>query len=186
MVDRRSDISSRQGSSGWHIALERASSDAKGDKVYLGDIEAVGGLVRVFVSGICERYGEVGSGAMSRDEAADADAAACRRLADIFSGKPVEGYVTVGEAWNGAGLAKHIRLMLDGYLVDEAQTDDHAAIEQAFGVLTHQVYQAIVKFEDDGDEDDLRLSLEALADDWSHMMLGIVPTDPVEDSLDDA
>jgi hypothetical protein len=176
MTDPRSDITSKQGSSGWHIALDRAVRDRAGQVAYLGDLPTVSSMVRLFIAGVTDRYSEVAEGNLFPAQAAEADREACNVMALAFTGQS-PGYQPAGP-WNtDGGLANHVRAVLKDYLAAEALTDDTAAVAQTFAVLAHQVYGVIGKLAEDGDEDDARLSLEALAEDWTHLMLGITPVE---------
>lgn len=136
MADK-SDISSKPGSSGWHIALERATAEGH----YLGDPKVVDGLVRHFFSGVVTRYGHVADGDLDGVTAAAQDRAECERLGRIFAGHD-QDYVAVGD-WNGAGLADALRADMDDRMSGEAELDDLAAITEAFAVMVHAVYDVL-------------------------------------------
>ena len=70
-MTKQSDISSKPGSSGWHIALEHAAVEGG----YLGDPKVVETLVRQFFGGVVTRYGHVVDGEMQPADASATDLA---------------------------------------------------------------------------------------------------------------
>lgn len=173
MTDPRSDITSKLGTSGWHIALERAST---GERPYLGDIETVGQVVRAFVGGILDRYAEVADGTRVSIYAAVADRAECLRLGKAFAGND-PGWQTVG-AWNGQPAADFARSVMPDYLPEGGTPEETLA--QVFAVLAHRVYEVIAAFADDADEDTARTSLDGAAEDWTRLLLGLPSQDAEE------
>jgi hypothetical protein len=136
MADK-SDISSKPGSSGWHIALERTTADGH----YLGDPAVVESIVRHFIAGVVTRYGHVSDGDMAGADAAAADRAECERLGRVFAGQD-DDYVAVGD-WNGAGLADALRADMDERMSGDAELDDLAAITEGLAVIAHAVYDVL-------------------------------------------
>lgn len=136
MADK-SDISSKPGSSGWHLALERATAEGR----YLGDPRVVETLVRHFFAGILTRYSHVADGSMAASDASAADRADCERMGRIFAGLDPD-FTSVGD-WNGAGLADAFRVDMDERLSGEAELDDLAAITEGFAVMVHTVYDVL-------------------------------------------
>lgn len=181
MTDPRSDITSKLGTSGWHIALERASGDAASTP-YLGDVETVGQVVRAFIAGICDRYAEVATGTSLAPIAAEADRAECLRLGKVFAGND-PAWQTVG-AWNGKPLADFARSVMPDHLPELADPEDTLA--QVFAVLAHRVYEVIAAFADDADEDTARTSLDGAAEDWTRLLLGLPSQDAEEPDAPEA
>ncbi len=175
MTDSRSDISSKLGTSGWHIALERASGDTA-KTPYLGDLETVGQIVRAFIAGICDRYAQVAMNTSLSSIAAAADRAECVRLGKAFSGSD-PAFQVMG-AWNGQPLADFTRTVMPDHLPDHDDSEDTLA--QVFAVLAHRVYEVISTFSEDADEDTAHTSLDGAADDWTRLLLGLPAQDAGE------
>jgi hypothetical protein len=161
----KSDIASKVGSSGWHIAVDKSS----GSKPYLGDQDVVLGLVSSLAEGVAERYSQVMSGDIDAGTAASRDRAECDRLAGIFLGEN-DGFETVGN-WNtGGALPAFLREHLD-HLID-IKEGDHNVVAQTFALVVHAAYQVIQH----GDEFGAHLS-ELIAD-IAKLLLGM----PVEEA----
>lgn len=166
MTDPRSDITSKLGTSGWHIALERATAD----KPYLGDVETVGQIVRAFIGGICDRYAEVCDGISVGPLAAQADRAECERLGKVFAGED-PAYQVLGP-WNGQACADFaVATMPDHVPAGGAPAETMAHV---FAVLALHVYQVLT---DDADEEMARDRLNGAAEDWTHLLLGLPAVD---------
>jgi hypothetical protein len=169
MTDPKSDITSKPGSSGWHLALERASSG----KPYLGDPAVVGALIRGLVAGVLNRYAEVTEGRLDPLQASASDRAECERLGRVFAGLD-DHYSAVG-SWNGKGLADAVRREMAGMLADDADSDDVAAITQSVAVVVHRVYEALRRMpvsESPTEED--KAALQSIVDYASRLMAGVL------------
>lgn len=168
MTDPKSDITSKPGSSGWHVALERATTE----RPYLGDPAVVGSLIRGFVAGILNRYAEVVDGRLDPRQAASSDRAECERLGRVFAGLD-DHYSPVGD-WNGKGLADALRAEMTGMLAEDAETDDLAAITQGFAVVTHRVYDALrtMPASEHPSEND-KAAMQAVVDYATRLMAGV-------------
>ena len=118
------------------LASLKAANDGR---PYLGDGVAVEKLLREFVAGLLERYDEVGHGVLTPEDAANSDRAECLRLGQIFTGQD-QAYAPV-QGWTNEGLAGHLRYRMQQHLTEEP--DDAKLVAQAFGVLAHQVYDAL-------------------------------------------
>ena len=171
MTDRRSDTSSKPGSSGWHLALERASADD--GKPYLGDLETVGQIVRAFVGGICDGYAEVASGTRVAAEASAANRAECVRLGRVFAGED-DGYTTVG-AWNGQPAVDFARSVMPDHLPEGGTPAETMA--QVMAVLCLRVYEVLGMFAEDDDEESARDALDGACEDWTRLLLGLPAQD---------
>lgn len=147
----KSDTTSKPGSSGWHLALARASDPPVGGG-YLGDIKVVDALIREFVVGICERFAAVAGGTQTLAQVRQADQQAAYKLACIMRGIDMR-YRTVG-AWNrdGGGLAKALRWEFDIRLGAQAQHSDADAVFQALGLLVFDTYTELAKAAQAGDD----------------------------------
>lgn len=168
MNDPKSDITSKPGSSGWHVALERATTD----KPYLGDPVVVGQLVRAFVAGILNRYAEVVDGRLDRRQAAASDRAECERLGRVFAGLD-DHYSPVGH-WSGPGLAAALRREMAGMLAEDADTDDLSAITQGMAVVAHRVYDALRALPvTEHPTEDGKAAMQAIVDYASGLMAGV-------------
>lgn len=169
MNNDHSDISSKPGSSGWHLALERATAEGH----YLGDPKVVDGIVRHFFSGVVSRYGHVADGDLSPQDASAQDRAECERLGRIFAGADPD-YVAVGD-WNGSGLADSFRADMDDRLSGDAELDDLAAITEAFAVMVHAVYDVLRSMPVGNGEVDpgTRTKLEAIVGYAVKMLCGV-------------
>jgi hypothetical protein len=179
MTDPRSDITSKLGTSGWHLSLERASADGE---PYLGDFETVVGIVRAFVAGICDRYAEVCDGTRLAMDAAAADRAECLRLGTAFAGQD-PAYRTVG-VWNGQPAADFARATMPDYLPDGGTPAE--VLGQAMAVLAHRVYEVLSAYAENADDETARMSLDGAADDWTRLLMGLPPSgesepDPPQD-----
>lgn len=181
MTDSRSDISSKLGTSGWHIALERASGDAA-KTPYLGDMETVGQIVRAFVGGILDRYAEVADGMRVSSDAAAADRAECLRLGNAFAGND-PSWQTVG-AWNGQPAADFARSVMPDYLPEGGTPEETLA--QVFAVLAHRVYEVLTMYAEDADEESAKMCLEGACEDWTYLLLGLPAQDGVEPDAPEA
>lgn len=166
----KSDTSSKVGSSGWHIALGKASAGTD-DKPYLGDVLTVDGLVRSFVKDICDRYGEVADGGMFSQDAAGEDKEACERLGRIFAGED-PNFVTVGD-WNGPGVAAFCRAAMPDYLPEGGTPAE--TMTQVFAVLAHETYDVLRDLNEDGVDEVAGEALNGRIEDWTRMLLGIPP-----------
>lgn len=166
----KSDTTSKFGSSGWHIALGKASS-ATGEKPYLGDPATVDSLVRSFVKDICDRYAEVCEGGMFAQDASTEDKEACERLGRIFAGEDPT-FVTVG-AWNGEGVAEFCKKAMPDYL-PEGGTQPQT-MTQVMAVLAHEVYDILRDADEDGDAELAGQAINGRIEDWTRMLLGLPP-----------
>lgn len=166
----KSDTTSKVGSSGWHIALGKASASTEANP-YLGDPLTVDGIVRSFVKDICDRYSEVADGGMFSQDAAELDKADCERLGRIFAGED-RSYTSVGE-WNGEGVAGFCRKAMPEYLPDGGTPAETMA--QVMAVLAREVYGIIGDVNDDGDAELAGLALNGRIEDWTRMLLGLPP-----------
>jgi len=171
MADKRSDTESKVGSSGWHIALERASKD--GGSHYLGDVAVVDGLLRAFAFDIIDRQAAVAAGALPQGEAVRDDTARAKELAAIFSGRSAD-YVPM-PAFHPGGLAAWIRQTIPDRL-DPEGGDDHA-INAAMSLFIAEIYIAVQMQIDGRSDEDCRFKLDATIEDWTCLMLGIPPED---------
>jgi hypothetical protein len=139
MADQKSDIASKPGSSGWKIALGRASS---GDRPYLGSMDDVHEVVRKFCAGIIDRFILVSQGDMPRDDAVAADQEACRSMAAVFLGQSDE-YQTMGD-WNDSGaIAAGMRKRFSEHFEDDDAPSDDMVMTQSFALLVHAVYDVL-------------------------------------------
>ena len=172
MDDVKNDISSKVGSSGWHIALARATP-AEGHHLYLGDTKVVSHLVRSFVAGICDRYAATAEGRMAPGLAPQQDQADCHRMASLFAGQ-ADGYLPVGD-WNPSGLAAHLRLELTGLIAPLGE--DLETIAESFAVLVHSVYDAIRDHAENDDTGALQSRLSELCDQFSMLLLSVEQND---------
>lgn len=166
-MDQTSDITSKPGSSGWQLALERAS----GPRPYLGDLPAVGALVRDFIASITDRYVAVCQGRSTPREAAAADGAECSRMGRIFAGHDA-AYESMGE-WNeGGGLAHFLAGQLEGMVADDQLRDPVLAGTQAFAILAHKIYGVLQEIPADSDGAAAQAELIELADTMARALLG--------------
>ncbi|ANB73767.1 hypothetical protein AYM40_16430 [Paraburkholderia phytofirmans OLGA172] len=161
------DTSTKPGSSGLHIALAKANSG----KPYLGDPRVVSELVRAFIGTIAASVGQSSAGKISRDDSIKAIDTALYALADTLAGKN-DTYETVGE-WNPGGLAAYIREILANSINATDAEDDLNAIQQACAVLCRDVYQALAQLNKGESEDDVALTLEGIAGDYTNLFAGL-------------
>jgi hypothetical protein len=164
------DISRKHTSSGWHIALEKASKDN-----YLGDPVLVERMLRNFVGRIFFRYEQCVSGVITQEEAKSGDKADCQHLGEIFAGESSD-YSSVGD-WNGEGLVRYLR-----ELIGEEHcpgTTNVEVITQVMALLALEVYGLINGLNHGEDEVETRELVEQKISDWKHALLGLPP--PGED-----
>ncbi|MGT2509753.1 NUDIX hydrolase [Cupriavidus basilensis] len=162
-----SDTTSKPAFSGWQIALGRAS----GPRPYLGDLQAVGALVRDFIAGIADRYVAVCQGQSTPWEASAADGAECGRMGRIFAGHD-PAYESMGE-WNeGGGLGRFLAGQLEGMVAEDQLRDPVLAAAQAFAILAHKVYAVLQAVPGDGDGADAQAKLSDIADLMARALLG--------------
>lgn len=141
-MDQKSDITSKAGSSGWHLALQKAA----GEGAYLGDQAVVGRLVRTFLGDLADRYVAVCSGNSTPWEASQADADACTHLAGVLNGQD-PAFESMGE-WNGAGgLGRFLAGQLEGMVADEHLRDPVGATTQALALVAHRAYGVLQAIE---------------------------------------
>lgn len=166
MPENQSDITSKPGSSGWHIALEKASGEGQ----YLGDMKVVNHIVRQFLKGITDRSALVGEGKLMPWAAGDADMEACAHMAMVFLGK-VPGFTPMG-AWNAEG-------GLDAFLSTEIQElvapferIGELAVAQAFAVITHKVYD-ILRTVTDENLDEHSHQMNEIAEQFTRSLMGV-------------
>lgn len=168
----KSDTTSKQASSGWHLALEAATKGTKAGN-YLGDPDTVEGLVRAFMAGITDRYDSVSSGGMTHAEATEAAKAEVERMGAIFAGKKPTEYVSMG-AWNtDGGLASWIRQTMPGKVNAD---DDALAIRDVFAGLLLTIWEGLADLQaGETTAEGLADYLDGLADDWTALLLGLPP-----------
>lgn len=147
---------------------------------YLGDIEAVDGLFRAFAKDICDRYGKVAATEMLPEAAKQADMAEAVRLARIFLGKD-PGYTPVGP-WNGAPLAAVCRARFKDVVAAELMASDKDAVEAATALFVHGLYDVLRGISLDESFDDMALATDALVEDWTHLMLGLPPSNEADNA----
>jgi hypothetical protein len=150
MVDQKSDIASKQGSSGWHIALEKAS----GAKPYLGDTAVVDRLIREFIKGVLDRFDAVQEGKMLPAEASDMDKQSCERYGTIFVGGDGQ-YESIG-AWNKDGLPCMVAAKFIQDIPAMADMNQSGVVIQFFAILTHLVYQAEKRYMKSSNDDAMK------------------------------
>lgn len=168
----KSDTTSKVASSGWHIALGKASKATEANP-YLGDPETVDGIVRSFVKDICDRFAEVSDGGKFSQDAVAEDKAECERLGKVFAGEDPR-YTTVGE-WNGAGVVAFCRAAMPDYLPEGGTPAETMA--QVMAVLAHEVYDILQGVNDDGDALLGGQAINGRIEDWTRMLLGLPPTE---------
>ncbi|MCY0856865.1 hypothetical protein [Cupriavidus sp. D39] len=166
-MDQTSDITSNPGSSGWQLALERAS----GPRPYLGDLTAIGAVVRDFIAGIADRYVAVCQGRSTPWEAAAADGTECSRMGRIFAGHDA-AYESMGEWNDGGGLAHFLAGQLEGMVAGDQLRDPVLAGTQAFAILAHKVYGVLQEPLADSDCAAAHSALSDLADTMARALLG--------------
>lgn len=166
-LESGSDISSKPGSSGWHLALQAA-----GERLYLGDPESVATLVRHFVAGVCDRYAAVCTGDSTPWDASRVDGEECQLMAQIFNGnKP--GFEPMG-AWNTeGGLGHFLAKELEGMIAPEHLTDSETTTAQAFAILVHHVYAILQGTQTEEDVQDAHLGIDALIGEMGRALLGM-------------
>lgn len=172
----RDDISSKPGSSGWHLALKRA---VDGNAFYLGDTAVVDALVRNFIGALFDRHSEVAAGTMDAELARNVDGQECEKLAAIFAGQD-PAYTGVGD-WNGEGLKAYVVAHMDGLSENAAELEPEAVLLQVFVALVLECYEAITAFCANGDTQAAQERANSLAEDWVHLLMGIADPENVAD-----
>lgn len=170
MAEAKNDLTTKPGSSGWHLALARASSEAEGG--YLGDLAVVDGIVRRFVISAAERFTAFAGGGMSLDAVAAEDARAGRDLTLILRGSNLR-YSSIGEWNDGGGLAQACRTRFGIKLGAEAQTNDFEAIFQTVGRLLQDVYGTLTAEAQKDDTDGAGPAVAAIVDSYARLFAGV-------------
>jgi hypothetical protein len=163
----RMDTTTKPGSSGFHIAMDKAS----GEKPYLGDPEVIESLVRALVAGAGQRFGEVADGEFDQTDAVATDRAGVLDLAAILCGQN-DAYETVGD-WNPNGLAAAVRENLADSIEASAATDAVDAVQQACAILLLEVYEVMGTLAQDGDEEAAKDALTGVVGDFTNLFAGL-------------
>lgn len=158
-------------------------------EAYLGDPDTVDGIVRGFIA-------QVLAGHTMEDDKAFGKVLtrACIDTADVFLGTVTQGKREIDPAsvkflpvadWNrdGGGLGAWVRGrfadQIDGI---EAMTDADM-LANVFAILAMAVTEVLEKAAEDDDTADAALSLDALADDWRNLVMGIPNEDDTAASM---
>ncbi|MBT5268068.1 MAG: hypothetical protein HOL70_01310 [Candidatus Marinimicrobia bacterium] len=163
-MNDKGNITSKAGSSGWHLAMKRAH----GDKPYIGDREEVEKLVKGFIGHIFRRYDRVHDGEMTQQMMISSDQAACHEMGAIFSGKS-DDYTTVGDWNDGGGLARHMRRELNHTM--DTEVDDNHMVAQFFGLIVHSVYHIIGRLAQD--DESAHDTVKELVENATNILLGL-------------
>ena len=166
MQENQSDITSKPGSSGWHIALEKANGAGQ----YLGDMKVVNHIVRQFLKSVTDRSALVSEGELMPWAAGDADRQACQHMAKVFLGKE-PGFAPMG-AWNSeGGLGAFLSTEIQQVVAPSERIGDLAVV-QAFALITHKVYD-ILRTVTDENFDAQAHQLNEIAEQFTRSLMGV-------------